>query len=1155
MALDVLQTYIESKLVHCIKRNVDLRTIKSENVAASSKKIPQIFVVHADSCRKYVYPSSTDWVCGGQWNEMLSNLEKFVRSFRQSNTELVVFFDGSINSFRVREWKSRQNNQRENVKQLMSKVVSYRALPSRNLAVIPACFNTALRLALKSCNVMVCSSLAQVHRDIANYYLMQNCSAIIAHSSYYLLQGVTNCFLPDQLKLGRYNVRASCVDFEAVMKELGLNNEALPAFASLIGSVLIPEKYLAAFHWTFLAADHPLRKVELMSHPSYQNMPPPNDIIIKGVADFLQNKNCSDIDALAAEAFKDESYNLAEATAKLKESIDYFKQANQIPENITDTESLGDLNQYGFPVHTFGVSTGDKPPSDPKDNENSYQQRWQQFQKVQMNARPLAVEPQAVCGSVFMVRDVKMSDVQGEEEVTAEEVGCKEDEENATEERDKVDEEENVKEIKSEEERGKEDEVDAKEEERVKEEDLTIQEDEEIKKEEEVRSEEDSKKEEEFSEGELKEEEVKNEEKQEELIADQVQEKDEKEAKKSEVAEPGCGLESCEDEKQRHGEESEADDNKEKPVDESVTASAIVKETLIALVDKTVSEFNEDASIKVCGSPYEDMKAVLPSIPKEVLSVARKRHQAGEMTQEILQILTNGELLIDTGIDEENPTMRQPIPLLYRPIRQLIYGILYDQKIHEQSKGQDEADHGEGDIRVVKEYCVCKGNVFDNPDLVEVKCVDWDIPSVKTLWLGRQAEDNTARMKAFLTCMKSDTTNIPNTTMVPQNLLLLCCVLRYLIQQEDSKPIIRRYDIDAFLAQALSPHMTTESNSMNLANIKLNQIDVSAMQLASIFMSGIETAIMANDACGSPVPWEFCCPWLFFDGKLFHSKWLQASMNVATLELCDGKPHLAEKLERLRWCITEGLEDNFKISGLKPSAFSSGLPFGPTPASHAPAPAYGVNNYRPAGANPIHPMQNRNKGRGASSKRPVLGSGGTLEVAGVPVAHWSGNKSGIGYVGQSNDVIVGGRACVDLPSESRYGRRGSGRGRIANRGRGLLPTPLFSPWPVEYDGMRGVQSPFGRGPPPPNQMPPGGPHMGRPQARSLYKPTLSSGNRRNDYNNLANTKRRMPPSQPLSKQPDIWLGRGRGISIDSELGRIPRDEKPANSIGGRGWIQ
>ena len=61
------------------------------------------------------------------------------------------------------------------------------------------------------------------------------------------------------------------------------------------------------------------------------------------------------------------------------------------------------------------------------------------------------------------------------------------------------------------------------------------------------------------------------------------------------------------------------------------------------------------------------------------------------------------------------------------------------------------------------------------------------------------------------------------------------------------------------------------------------------IQLAAIFMKGIEYAILANDACGSPVPWEFCCPWNFFDGKLFHSKWLQSTMKVNTTDLCEGK--------------------------------------------------------------------------------------------------------------------------------------------------------------------------------------------------------------------------------------------------------------------------
>ncbi len=101
--------------------------------------------------------------------------------------------------------------------------------------------------------------------------------------------------------------------------------------------------------------------------------------------------------------------------------------------------------------------------------------------------------------------------------------------------------------------------------------------------------------------------------------------------------------------------------------------------------------------------------------------------------------------------------------------------------MHEEKKEKEDADenpHRDENFRFVKEYCVYKGNKLDTPDIVEVKSLPWDIPPVKTLWLGRQPEDNTTRMKAFLTCMKSDTSNIPNTIMVPQHLLLLCCVLR-----------------------------------------------------------------------------------------------------------------------------------------------------------------------------------------------------------------------------------------------------------------------------------------------------------------------------------------------------------------------------------------
>ena len=36
-------------------------------------------------------------------------------------------------------------------------------------------------------------------------------------------------------------------------------------------------------------------------------------------------------------------------------------------------------------------------------------------------------------------------------------------------------------------------------------------------------------------------------------------------------------------------------------------------------------------------------------------------------------------------------------------------------------------------------------------------------------------------------------------------------------------------------------------------------------------------ALLANDACGSPVPVQMCLPWTFFDGKLFHSKLIKAT--------------------------------------------------------------------------------------------------------------------------------------------------------------------------------------------------------------------------------------------------------------------------------------
>ena len=61
------------------------------------------------------------------------------------------------------------------------------------------------------------------------------------------------------------------------------------------------------------------------------------------------------------------------------------------------------------------------------------------------------------------------------------------------------------------------------------------------------------------------------------------------------------------------------------------------------------------------------------------------------------------------------------------------------------------------------------------------------------------------------------------------------------------------------------------------------------IHLASLFMSGVETAVFANDVCGAPIPWNMCPPWHYFDGKLFHYKLLKANNNTPLIDMCDGQ--------------------------------------------------------------------------------------------------------------------------------------------------------------------------------------------------------------------------------------------------------------------------
>uniref|UniRef100_A0A8C4M2J5 Family with sequence similarity 120A n=1 Tax=Equus asinus asinus TaxID=83772 RepID=A0A8C4M2J5_EQUAS len=410
----------------------------------------------------------------------------------------------------------------------------------------------------------------------------------------------------------------------------------------------------------------------------------------------------------------------------------------------------------------------------------------------------------------------------------------------------------------------------------------------------------------------------------------------------------------------------------------------------------------------------------LPPVAPEVLRVAEHRHKKGLMYPYIFHVLTKGEIKIAVSIEDEASKDLPPAALLYRPVRQYVYGVLFSlaesRKKTERLAFRKNRLPPEFSPVIIKEWAAYKGKSPQTPELVEALAFrEWTCPNLKRLWLGKAVEDKNRRMRAFLACMRSDTPAMLNPASVPTHLTVLCCVLRYMVQWPGAR-ILRRQELDAFLAQALSPKLYEPDQ---LQELKIENLDPRGIQLSALFMSGVDMALFANDACGQPVPWEHCCPWMYFDGKLFQSKLLKASREKTPLiDLCDGQAEQAAKVEKMRQSILEGLSF---------SRQSHPLPF-PPPAA---LPFYPASVY-PRHLGPVPPAPGR--GRGI---QPIPSQGGKLEIAGTVVGHWAGSRRGRGGRGPFplQVVSVGGpargrpRGVISTPVIRTFGRGGRYYGR------------------------------------------------------------------------------------------------------------------------------
>lgn len=914
MGIQGLQEYIEANCPSACE-DVDLKEVLyGKGTSANSA----VLVVDTNSCLKHLYGPNTDWVCGGQWNEMLRAVENFTRSFRQQNIEIVMYFDGEGESGKLHEWIKNQNDKRQLARQILAHVIKMNCYPGKRLYFPPPAVNTCLRLAFLSCGVCVCSSTGDLHREMATYCKTEGFAGVISHHADFLLFDVPNYFSADHLKFSKKDITTTRFNRQAMLTELQLHHDRLGLFASLLGTSFIPEEMLGSFYWNLLGPDHPLAKVQVKE--KHQPIFPANDIIITSVIAFIKSlADVSNLDWIARQVFKSEKIDLAEITKKLNEAVEHYS-------------SLPSEEPPAAP-QSPGIAPGRKQ------NEHQYQRMWQHFQQHQLAPKPvtpqlkdtMVTEGTSTANQIPSIADLQQS-----------------------------------------------------------------------------------------------------------LSSLQVQDAQDAAITHALPLSPPA------DPPTLPGTTTSLLPEGPQPL--PVSPSQVLPTPPSSLESSPIMPLTgRDADHMTTADTTEEeettIKGAIPDIPMRVLDITVFRLQSGNMTETVYQVLTKAELTIDTSIEDEHLPDRLPSALLYRKVRERVYGILFDLATREKDDQFDISS------LAVKEWCVYGGRRLNDPDLVEPVKLDWEVPPVDKLWFSKGAVADNNRLKAFLSCMMSDTPSMTQTVIVPKRLVILCCILRYLASH--GRLVLAPRELDAFLAQALSPQLTTESNNAsNLREIKLKRVDARAVQLASIFMRGVQAAIFANDACAVPIPWELVCPWNYFDGKLFHSKYLMAVENASLMELCDGKNGRVEKLQRMRWCITEGLQSEFSPTPAMPSSgmiprfpgqHGDGLlptpvhfPFGPVPPSLQSA-AMPNAAFFPAGAN-IPQMQNMGmnarRGRGPNSRQPVSGLGGQLEVAGVPIARWGGNKAGRGYSDRDR-IVVGGPTSVEM-GRPRYNRRGRGyppRGR------------------------------------------------------------------------------------------------------------------------------
>ena len=194
-------------------------------------------VLDVDSCLSRLYSGFyADWISGGQWNNVLEYLTRFIQSCRECGLTVVAFFNGTVDGNHFTEWCQKRADECLNVKNITHHIMNKATPPPKLWWISPTFLTVAIRLALISLGVPVVTSMRDHRSELMTYCRENSITGVVGNSAEYLIFGHIRYFSADKFKL-KYSGSMLTEEYlaEGLAKKTECHQKRFCVLAALLG--------------------------------------------------------------------------------------------------------------------------------------------------------------------------------------------------------------------------------------------------------------------------------------------------------------------------------------------------------------------------------------------------------------------------------------------------------------------------------------------------------------------------------------------------------------------------------------------------------------------------------------------------------------------------------------------------------------------------------------------------------------------------------------------------------------------------------------------------------------------------------------------------------------------------------------------------------